>query len=182
MHKKFVAKPKPDKWAPMKISRVYKGGNTIREYQLEGINWLTFCWLNSRNCILADEMGLGKTIQSLTFCQEMANYGVQGPFLILVPLSTIGNWIREFEKWTEFNAIVYHGSSQSRQMLQDYEFYFVEGGDEPDVSNSIATNEKFDIKKGELWKHSLDPKLIEAKDFYQFILLLLLLRYILPVI
>ena len=67
-------------------------------------------------------------------------------------------------------------------MLQDYEFYFVEGGDEPDVSNSIATNEKFDIKKGELWKHSLDPKLIEAKDFYQFILLLLLLRYILPVI
>ncbi len=148
LHTKYVAKPKPDRWAPMKKSRVYNNGNTIREYQLEGINWLTFCWLNGRNCILADEMGLGKTIQSLTFCKEMSIYGVNGPFLILVPLSTIGNWIREFETWTDFNCIVYHGSSASRQMLQDYEFYFVDGGNTPNKSNSIANSESFDLKKG----------------------------------
>lgn len=110
----------------MTESRAYKNNNRVREYQLEGINWLTFCWLNGRNCILADEMGLGKTVQSITFLQEVALYGVRGPWLILVPLSTIGNWIREFETWTDFNVIVYHGSSTSRQMLQDYEFYFKE--------------------------------------------------------
>ena len=125
-HIKYTARPKPDKWVQMGESRHYKNGNKLREYQLEGINWLAFCWLNARNCILADEMGLGKTVQSITFLQEVAYYGVHGPFLILVPLSTIGNWIREFETWTDFNVIVYHGSSASRQMLQDYEFYFKE--------------------------------------------------------
>jgi len=140
IHQRYVPKPKPDRWNQLKESRIYKNGNSLREYQLEGINWLTFCWLNARNCILADEMGLGKTVQSITFLQEIAHYGVNGPWLILVPLSTIGNWIREFETWTDFNAIVYHGSASSRQMLQDYEFYFKENGTSPNVSNSIAIN------------------------------------------
>ena len=32
----------------------------LRNYQLEGVNWLLWNWWNSRSCILADEMGLGK--------------------------------------------------------------------------------------------------------------------------
>jgi len=140
LHQKHVARPKPDKWVQLKESRVYKNGNQLREYQLEGISWLTFCWVNGRNCILADEMGLGKTVQSVTFLHEMHLHGVNGPYLVIVPLSTIGNWLREFETWTEFNAIVYHGSAISRQMLQDYEFYFKENGTLPNVSNSIAIN------------------------------------------
>ncbi|RNA41456.1 chromodomain-helicase-DNA-binding, partial [Brachionus plicatilis] len=126
IHLKHVCKPKVDRWNKLSQSRIYKNDNRIREYQLEGINWLIFCWLNGRNCILADEMGLGKTVQSITFLQEVAYYGITGPSLILVPLSTIGNWIREFETWTDFNVIVYHGSTISRQMIQDYEFYFKE--------------------------------------------------------
>lgn len=65
---------------------------------------------NRRNCILADEMGLGKTIQSLTFIHAVYEYGVRGPFLVIAPLSTIPNWQREFEGWTDLNVIVYHGS------------------------------------------------------------------------
>jgi chromodomain-helicase-DNA-binding protein 7 len=121
---RIIPRPKADKWNCQTESRIYKNGNGLREYQLEGINWLTFCWLNGRNCILADEMGLGKTIQSITFLQEIAYYGIRGPFLVIVPLSTIGNWSREFETWTDFNIIVYHGSSQSRALIQDYEFYY----------------------------------------------------------
>lgn len=30
----------------MAVSPVYKEGNTLRDYQLEGVNWLTFCWCN----------------------------------------------------------------------------------------------------------------------------------------
>jgi len=69
-------------------------------------------------------MGLGKTIQSITFLQEVVNCGVRGPFLIVVPLSTLSNWQREFDAWTDLNAIVYHGTQISRNMLREYEMYY----------------------------------------------------------
>ena len=117
-------RPKASEWKKLEASPIYKNGNTLREYQLEGVNWLTFCWYNGHNCILADEMGLGKTIQSITFIQEMVNYGLNGPFLVIAPLSTIGNWQREFETWTDLNVITYHGSSTSRNLLSEYEMYY----------------------------------------------------------
>jgi hypothetical protein len=41
----------------------------LRNYQLEGVNWIIWNWWNKRSCILADEMGLGKTIQvRVCFC------------------------------------------------------------------------------------------------------------------
>lgn len=121
---RFKKRPSADQWVQLKESPLYKGGNTLRPYQLEGLNWLLFSWHNNRNCILADEMGLGKTIQSLTFVNSVWEYGVRGPFLIIAPLSTIPNWQREFEAWTEMNVIVYHGSQQSKSMIQEYEFYY----------------------------------------------------------
>lgn len=103
------AQGSPDEWVKLEVSRGYKNGNSLRDYQLEGVNWLMFSWHNHQNCILADEMGLGKTIQSITFLNEVMLYGIKGPFLVVVPLSTLGNWEREFETWTSINAIVYHG-------------------------------------------------------------------------
>lgn len=121
---KPVKRPKPDEWVRKESSPTYKNNNTLREYQLEGINWLSFCWHQGRNCILADEMGLGKTIQSIAFVNEIYQHGINGPFLIIVPLSTVGNWAREFETWTDLNVITYHGSSTSREMLKEYEMYY----------------------------------------------------------
>ncbi|KAH9640843.1 hypothetical protein HF086_014429 [Spodoptera exigua] len=128
---KFKKRPSADQWVQLKESPLYKGGNTLRPYQLEGLNWLLFSWHNNRNCILADEMGLGKTIQSLTFVNSVWEYGIRGPFLIIAPLSTIPNWQREFEGWTEMNVVVYHGSQQSKSMLQEYEFYYKNEQGEP---------------------------------------------------
>ena len=54
---------------------------------------------NGVNGILADEMGLGKTIQCIALiCHLIAN-GIEGPFLICAPLSTIPNWIAEFKRF-----------------------------------------------------------------------------------
>ena len=39
----------------------YKNGNRLRDYQVDGVNWLASCWYKRHCCILADEMGLGKT-------------------------------------------------------------------------------------------------------------------------
>lgn len=121
-------KPRPSEWKKLEESPVYLNGNTLREYQLEGLNWLSFSWFNGRNCILADEMGLGKTIQSLAFIDSVHRVGIRGPFLVIAPLSTIPNWQREFETWTNLNIIVYHGSNASRNMLQEYEFYYKDDG------------------------------------------------------
>lgn len=128
---RYKKRPSADQWVQLTESPLYKGGNTLRPYQLEGLNWLLFSWHNNRNCILADEMGLGKTIQSLTFVNSVWEYGVRGPFLIIAPLSTIPNWQREFEAWTEMNVVVYHGSQQSKSMIQEYEFYYKNEDGEP---------------------------------------------------
>ncbi|KAH8062719.1 helicase [Aureococcus anophagefferens] len=49
------------------------------------------------NGILADEMGLGKTLQSISVLGWLAEAkGVKGPHLVLVPKSTLGNWMNEF--------------------------------------------------------------------------------------
>ncbi|XP_041698805.2 chromodomain-helicase-DNA-binding protein 8-like isoform X2 [Coregonus clupeaformis] len=120
---KRTTRPQSAAWKKLEEFREYKSGNVLREYQLEGVNWLLFNWYNRQNCILADEMGLGKTIQSISLLSEVFGAGVQGPFLVIAPLSTITNWEREFANWTDMNAIVYHGSLASRQMIQQYEMY-----------------------------------------------------------
>lgn len=121
-------KPKPhpsaSDWSKIPEDITFKDNNRLREYQFEGVNWLLYCYYNKQNCILADEMGLGKTVQTICFLQRVYDYGIHGPFLIVVPLSTIHNWQREFETWTDMNTIVYHGSASSRQLIQQTEFYY----------------------------------------------------------
>lgn len=87
-------------------------------------NHITTCNVPKSNLFLHHHSFPGKTIQSLTFVNSVHEYGIRGPFLVIAPLSTIPNWQREFEGWTDLNVIVYHGSATSRQMLQDYELYY----------------------------------------------------------
>ena len=43
---------------------------------------------------------------------------VMGPFLVVVPLSTVPNWIKEFNKWLpQANTVVYVGDSKSREVM-----------------------------------------------------------------
>merc|ERR1712183_880560 len=75
-------------------------GGTLKEYQLKGLEWLVSLHNNNLNGILADEMGLGKTIQTIGLITYlMEKKGVMGPFLIIVPLSTLSNWMLEFQRW-----------------------------------------------------------------------------------
>jgi SNF2 family DNA or RNA helicase len=52
------------------------------------------------------------------------SHKIRGPFLVIAPLSTIAHWKREFEAWTEMNAIVYQGNAESREIIRTYEWYF----------------------------------------------------------
>lgn len=46
------------------------------------------------------------------------------PILIVVPNSTISNWMREFAKWApHVRAVQYNGEAKSRQIIREYELY-----------------------------------------------------------
>eukprot|EP00803_Ostreobium_quekettii_P009166 evm.model.scf_268.3 EVM.evm.TU.scf_268.3 scf_268:59398-67593(-) len=91
----------------------------LRDYQLTGVMWLISLYQNGINGILADEMGLGKTIQTIAFLSHLRNNGVMGPFLIVAPLSTLANWMSEFECFApSIPALMYHGSKQEREQLR----------------------------------------------------------------
>lgn len=63
-------------------------------------------------------MGLGKTIQCVALIAHLLTMGVSGPFIIVAPLATLPNWVREFEKWLPTHPVVrYHGPSATREAL-----------------------------------------------------------------
>ena len=96
-------------------------GGTLKEYQIKGLQWMISLYNNNLNGILADEMGLGKTIQTISLITYLIERKRQnGPFLVIVPLSTLTNWNLEFEKWApSVQRIVYKGPPGDRKRLQD---------------------------------------------------------------
>lgn len=95
-------------------------GGTLKEYQLKGLQWMISLYNNNLNGILADEMGLGKTIQTISLLTYLVEVKKQnGPFLVIVPLSTLTNWNLEFEKWAPaLGKIVYKGPPNARKQQQ----------------------------------------------------------------
>ena len=87
------ARPPRTNFKKLTASPHFKGGHALRDYQLEGLNWLLFSWYTRRSVMLADEMGLGKTIQSVAVLQHIwKEEHIRGPFLVVAPLSTLGHW------------------------------------------------------------------------------------------
>jgi len=80
-------RPRPRlKWEKMETAS-FKDNNQLRPYQMEGMNWLTFCWADQRGSILADEMGLGKTVQSISLLHYLHQVQhIRGPFLVVASI------------------------------------------------------------------------------------------------
>lgn len=92
---------------------------TLREYQLEGLNWLVRLYNNGISGILADEMGLGKTVQTVSMIGYLTEFkDASGPHMVLAPKSTMSNWIREFRKWLPDHRVVYVGGSKDERDAQ----------------------------------------------------------------
>jgi chromodomain-helicase-DNA-binding protein 7 len=95
----------------------------LRDYQVEGVNWLRFCSYHTRGCILGDEMGLGKTCQTAVFLEQTKRSMKGCPiFLVVVPLSTLGNWQRELREWTTLDFVTFHGTADDRKLIKAQEF------------------------------------------------------------
>lgn len=89
----------------------------LKQYQIKGLEWLVSLYNNNLNGILADEMGLGKTIQTIALITYLMEHKrINGPFLIIVPLSTLSNWAYEFDKWApSVVKVSYKGSPAARR-------------------------------------------------------------------
>uniref|UniRef100_A0A8C4XYH9 Chromodomain helicase DNA binding protein 1 n=1 Tax=Gopherus evgoodei TaxID=1825980 RepID=A0A8C4XYH9_9SAUR len=121
-----VLKQRP-RFIALKKQPSYIGGHEgleLRDYQLNGLNWLAHSWCKGNSCILADEMGLGKTIQTISFLNYLFHeHQLYGPFLLVVPLSTLTSWQREIQTWAhQMNAVVYLGDINSRNMIRTHEW------------------------------------------------------------
>ncbi len=82
----------------------------LRPYQERGVGWLTFLGRLGLGACLADDMGLGKTAQLIAAL--LADPGA-GPTLVVCPVSVLGNWHRELERFApKLTVLVHHGSAR----------------------------------------------------------------------
>jgi len=93
----------------------FKG--TLRQYQREGLGWLSFLERMGLGGCLADDMGLGKTIQVLAMLVRRRAVVVAGgmphrPTLVVVPKSLVFNWIEEAAKFGPALRVVNHTGNQ----------------------------------------------------------------------
>lgn len=116
-------------------SPAFVEGGPLRPYQIQGLNWLISLYDHGINGILADEMGLGKTLQTLSFLGYLKTFrGINGPFLMVVPKSTLQNWMNEVARWIpKFRAFCLHGDRDERQRI--IREWLSNHGDDDDASS-----------------------------------------------
>ncbi|KAH7123703.1 SNF2 family N-terminal domain-containing protein [Dendryphion nanum] len=93
----------------------------LKDYQVVGLNWLNLLYQNGVSGILADDMGLGKTCQVIAFLSHLKEQQMPGPHLIIVPGSTLENWLREFQHFSKKMRVEpYYGAQASRFEQQEH--------------------------------------------------------------
>ncbi len=95
---------------------------TLRAYQERGVGWLGLMARYGLGACLADDMGLGKTIQFLALMLAErsqasgrdADADAAGPTLLVCPMSVVGNWQREAERFApSLDIYVHHGGRRA---------------------------------------------------------------------
>ncbi|RKP32313.1 hypothetical protein METBISCDRAFT_12337 [Metschnikowia bicuspidata] len=158
----------------------------LKSYQQVGLNWLHLLYHHKLSCILADEMGLGKTCQVIAFMAHLKAVSADsGPHLVVVPASTLENWLREFQKFCPTLEVqAYYGSQPEREDLR-YELaeshfdvlvttYNLATGSQPDLK--FLKSQAFDVivyDEGHMLKNSNSErynKLMRLKARFRLLL------------
>jgi SNF2 family DNA or RNA helicase len=94
----------------------------LRDYQLEGYQWLCRLAHWGAGACLADDMGLGKTVQALALILARAS---EGATLILAPTSVCMNWLEETQRFAPTLRIQQFGGGDRQQMLDNAQAFDV---------------------------------------------------------
>lgn len=88
----------------------------LRDYQLEGFNYLSRLTNWQIGACLADDMGLGKTVQAISLLLEQAQNGAS---LVIAPTSVCFNWVEELNKFApSLNSYLLHNENQRNQRIE----------------------------------------------------------------
>jgi SWI/SNF-related matrix-associated actin-dependent regulator of chromatin subfamily A member 5 len=91
----------------------------MKDYQLEGLNWLLKMHACNINGVLADEMGLGKTLQTISLIAQLSIQEPGPPHIIIVPKGTLSNWVKEFKRWCpSLRIFEFYGNLHEREQLR----------------------------------------------------------------
>lgn len=92
----------------------------LRDYQLQGFEWLSRLSKWGVGACLADDMGLGKTVQALAILVENAS---KGPSLVIAPTSVCFNWISEAIRFAPTLTSLQFGFGNREKMIQNLKPY-----------------------------------------------------------
>lgn len=87
----------------------------LRDYQIEGFQWLAQLSSWGAGACLADDMGLGKTMQSLALLLHRA---ADGPALVVAPTSVAFNWIDEATRFAPSLTMHSFGPGDRAKQIQ----------------------------------------------------------------
>jgi SNF2 family DNA or RNA helicase len=91
---------------------------TLRDYQLEGYQWLSRLAYWGVGACLADDMGLGKTVQALAVLLERAP---NGPALVVAPISVAMNWQSEAARFAPTLRVRAYNETRSFDKLGPFD-------------------------------------------------------------
>lgn len=73
---------------------------------------------------LTSSLFQGKTVQMATFIGNIATKWKAFPALVVVPNSTITNWVREFERWApNLRVVPFYGERKARDIIREFELF-----------------------------------------------------------
>lgn len=109
---------------------------------------------NGINGILADEMGLGKTLQSISILAYMKEFmNISGPHLVMVPKSTLSNWMNEFRNWCpSLRTLKFHADTREERELIAGQLKGSVSHDQRDWDVVVTTYEVVNLEKNALTK------------------------------
>jgi len=87
---------------------------TLRDYQVDGFQWMTRLASWGAGACLADDMGLGKTIQTIAVLLDKAE---QGPSLVVAPASVVPNWSKEIRRFAPTLTVSILNEAPDRKQL-----------------------------------------------------------------
>eukprot|EP00522_Entomoneis_paludosa_P007833 CAMPEP_0172444392 /NCGR_PEP_ID=MMETSP1065-20121228/4442_1 /TAXON_ID=265537 /ORGANISM="Amphiprora paludosa, Strain CCMP125" /LENGTH=1047 /DNA_ID=CAMNT_0013194915 /DNA_START=254 /DNA_END=3397 /DNA_ORIENTATION=+ len=108
----------------------------MRDYQLQGLEWMAFMHQHNMGMILGDEMGLGKTLQTISLICHLKEQraaqvptddegrelqDVACPNLVICPLSVLNSWCHEIAQWApELEYFLYHSSDTEHDAASQF--------------------------------------------------------------
>jgi len=90
----------------------------LRNYQKDGVKWMSELSFLGLGGILADDMGLGKTLEVIAFVMSSS---INKPSLVVAPTSLLYNWQSEIERFApDAKSVIIDGNREERlEKLKD---------------------------------------------------------------